>query len=94
MAPCRAGRPAASLARAGRQPAQRLPPDGAPLALPHTTDPSQAQKWFLLEFLGTDAEIDITGCSHPEFSAYSWQQLADLPPHVVDFKQGVYRQVR
>jgi hypothetical protein len=59
------------------------------------------QKWFLLEFLGDDSEIDIScqspghhaGGHHPEFSAFSWQPLESLPGGVVDFKQGVYRQV-
>lgn len=53
----------------------------------------QMQKWFLLEFRGSDAEIDILTCSHPEFSEFSWQPLADLPPGVVHFKRGVYAQV-
>ena len=51
------------------------------------------QKWFLLEFSGSDAEIDIVHCSHPEFSEWSWQPLADLPAGVVHFKRGVYGQV-
>jgi hypothetical protein len=63
--------------------------------------PACQQKWFLLEFLGDDSEIDIScqspghhaGGHHPEFSAFSWQPLESLPGGVVDFKQGVYRQV-
>ncbi|PRW20849.1 sterol desaturase [Chlorella sorokiniana] len=53
----------------------------------------QTQKWFLLEFSGSDDEIDIAGCSHPEFSEFGWRPLDSLPAGVVHFKQGVYSQV-
>lgn len=53
----------------------------------------QTQKWFLLEFSGSDSEIDIAGCSHPEFSEYGWRPLESLPHGVVHFKHGVYQQV-
>jgi putative (di)nucleoside polyphosphate hydrolase len=49
----------------------------------------QRQKWFALRFTGTDADIDIV-TKHPEFSAWRWMELAELPPLIVPFKRGVY----
>lgn len=54
----------------------------------------QTQKWLLLEFLGSDDEIDLF--SHhgaPEFSEWCWMPLEHLPKSVVDFKKGVYEEV-
>lgn len=51
------------------------------------------QKWYLLEYRGDESEIDLSCHGHPEFSQYSWAALESLPDGVVDFKQGVYRQV-
>ncbi|KAL4424880.1 hypothetical protein ABPG77_002103 [Micractinium sp. CCAP 211/92] len=53
----------------------------------------QTQKWFLLEFLGDDSEIDLSCHGHPEFSEYTWAPLDALPDSVVDFKRPVYAQV-
>ena len=54
----------------------------------------QTQKWVLLRFTGSDAEIDIA-CPHgtPEFSEWRWMHLEELPAAVVDFKRGVYESV-
>ena len=51
----------------------------------------QAQKWFLLDFLGEDAQIDIA-TDHPEFSAWKWVPPAHLLDAIVDFKREVYAQ--
>ena len=52
----------------------------------------QEQKWFLMEFLGTDADIDIA-TTHPEFSAWKWLPFEHLPYVIVGFKEGIYKQV-
>jgi putative (di)nucleoside polyphosphate hydrolase len=52
----------------------------------------QEQKWFALRFLGTDADIDIAG-EHPEFSAWRWAELAEVPDLIVPFKRALYRRV-
>ncbi len=52
----------------------------------------QRQKWFALRFTGSDSDIDIV-TRHPEFSAWRWMPLAELPRHIVPFKRGVYEAV-
>ena len=52
----------------------------------------QEQKWFLMKFLGTDADIDIA-TAHPEFSAWKWLPFANLPRVIVGFKRELYTQV-
>jgi len=50
----------------------------------------QKQKWFALRFLGRDSEIDLS-CDHtPEFDAWRWATLSDLPALAVDFKRAIY----
>ncbi len=50
----------------------------------------QEQKWFALSFLGTDADIDIA-TEQPEFRAWRWAELAELPDLIVPFKRRLYR---
>ena len=52
----------------------------------------QKQKWFLLRFLGEDAEIDITR-EHPEFSAWRWIGADEMIAAIVPFKRDIYREV-
>ena len=52
----------------------------------------QRQKWFAMLFTGDDAEIDIV-TAHPEFSAWRWMELAELPGLIVPFKRDLYTQV-
>ena len=49
----------------------------------------QRQKWFAFRFLGQDADIDIT-THRPEFSAWKWAPLAELPALIVPFKRRLY----
>jgi len=49
----------------------------------------QKQKWFALRFLGSDAEIDITG-PDAEFSEWRWAEFERLPDLIVPFKRGLY----
>ena len=55
----------------------------------------QRQKWFAIRFTGDDSEIDITcpGGHKPEFAAWRWQAMRDLPDLVVPFKRPVYERV-
>jgi putative (di)nucleoside polyphosphate hydrolase len=50
----------------------------------------QQQKWFAMRFLGTDDDIDLE-TEHPEFSAWRWVALADLPALAAPFKRDVYQ---
>jgi putative (di)nucleoside polyphosphate hydrolase len=52
----------------------------------------QAQSWFLLRFLGADADVNLQ-TSHPEFRAWQWAAPADLPKLIVQFKRELYVQV-
>lgn len=52
----------------------------------------QMQKWLLLRFLGTDAEINIA-TDHPEFSEWRWLPADQLVASIVPFKREVYRAV-
>jgi putative (di)nucleoside polyphosphate hydrolase len=56
----------------------------------------QTQKWFALRFTGDESEIDIdnpAGGHEPEFIAWRWEPLANLPDLVVPFKRTVYERV-
>ena len=52
----------------------------------------QKQKWFLMKFLGDDADIDIE-TQHPEFSSWKWIAPEELPQTIVSFKRDVYIRV-
>ena len=56
----------------------------------------QTQKWYALRFLGDDSEIDIehpAGGHKPEFDAWRWAPMADLPGLIIPFKRPVYERV-
>jgi putative (di)nucleoside polyphosphate hydrolase len=50
----------------------------------------QRQRWFALRFLGTDADIRLDRDPHPEFDAWRWAELAELPALAVGFKRVIY----
>ncbi len=52
----------------------------------------QRQKWFAARFLGRDDEINLATV-HPEFSAWKWVRLDDLPALIVPFKRALYSAV-
>ncbi|MDF1854580.1 RNA pyrophosphohydrolase [Pseudooceanicola sp.] len=52
----------------------------------------QEQKWFLLRYHGSDAEVNIA-TAHPEFSAWKWIDKGDLVESIVPFKRAVYESV-
>lgn len=49
----------------------------------------QTQKWFLIQFLGQESEIDLKR-HKPEFSAWQWMNLKDVVDQSVAFKRDVY----
>ena len=56
----------------------------------------QTQKWFALRFTGDDGEIDVAhpaGGHEPEFSAWRWVPMRELPELIIPFKRSVYEQV-
>jgi putative (di)nucleoside polyphosphate hydrolase len=56
----------------------------------------QRQKWYALRFTGKDSEIDIAhpdGGHAPEFSAWRWEPMQNLPALIVPFKRPVYERV-
>lgn len=52
----------------------------------------QRQKWFVMRFLGTDADVDIA-TAHPEFRNWRWSTLAELADMIVPFKRDLYAAV-
>lgn len=74
--------------------------DWLPYELPHDLVPQlwkgryrgQEQKWFLLDFTGTDDQVNIE-TAHPEFSAWKWLPPSELLKHIVPFKRDVYAAV-
>ena len=68
-----------------------------PYELPHDLVPrlwggryrGQEQKWFLIEFLGDDAHINIA-TDHQEFSEWRWIAADVLADNIVPFKRDVY----
>ncbi len=53
----------------------------------------QRQKWFALRFTGRDSDIVLDRDAHPEFSAWRWARLAELPALVVGFKRPIYETI-
>jgi putative (di)nucleoside polyphosphate hydrolase len=55
----------------------------------------QTQKWFAVRFNGKDSEIDVNHAAghKPEFSAWRWERLEELPALIIPFKRQVYERV-
>jgi putative (di)nucleoside polyphosphate hydrolase len=56
----------------------------------------QEQIWFALRFEGQDSDIDLSGADEPEapeFIAWRWEHLIEVPKLIVDFKRPVYESV-
>lgn len=51
----------------------------------------QRQRWFAMRFLGDDSEIRLDLDPHPEFDAWRWVSLAELPALAVPFKRAIYQ---
>lgn len=52
----------------------------------------QRQKWFALRFKGSDSDVRLDKHT-PEFDAWRWASLSDVPDLIVPFKRPVYEQV-
>jgi len=50
----------------------------------------QRQRWFALRFLGEDCDINLDAHTHPEFCAWRWAELGELPSLAVYFKRDIY----
>jgi len=56
----------------------------------------QTQKWFAFRFEGDESEIAINpppGGHTPEFDAWAWKPMTELPELIVPFKRKVYEDV-
>ncbi len=51
----------------------------------------QKQKWFLLELLADDSDIDLVIGGNPEFDGWNWVSYWYPLDQVVSFKRDVYR---
>lgn len=52
----------------------------------------QRQTWFLMRFLGTDADVSLE-THHPEFGAWKWVPPHTLPEIIVPFKRALYEAI-
>jgi len=50
----------------------------------------QRQRWFAMRFLGEDSDIRLDLDPHPEFDAWRWVELNELPALAVSFKREIY----
>jgi len=66
-----------------------LPPELVGIAL-HGRYRGQRQRWFALRFTGSDTDIRLDRDPHPEFDAWRWGRLAELPALAVPFKRPIY----
>lgn len=53
----------------------------------------QRQRWFALRFLGDDSEIRLDRDPDPEFDAWRWAELQELPTLAVNFKRRIYQEL-
>ncbi len=49
----------------------------------------QRMKWFAMDFLGADSDINID-TAHPEFNSWRWEDMQQLPELIVPFKRDLY----
>ena len=52
----------------------------------------QSQKWFAMEFLGSDSDVNIN-TKNPEFSKWQWMTKNKLLDSIVPFKKKVYENI-
>jgi putative (di)nucleoside polyphosphate hydrolase len=51
----------------------------------------QKQVWFLLKFVGEDADIFLRNTTKPEFDNWKWVSYWTPLKEVIDFKKSVYK---
>ena len=66
-----------------------LPPELIGVAL-HGRYRGQRQRWFAMRFTGEDSDIRLDLDPHPEFDAWRWAKLSELPSLAVGFKRPIY----
>ncbi len=64
---------------------------GAP-AVEAAATAARLQRWYLMRFLGEDAQVDIA-TAHPEFRSWRWVEPAALIDMIVPFKRATYAAV-
>jgi putative (di)nucleoside polyphosphate hydrolase len=52
----------------------------------------QKQKWFLIEFTGSDSDINLH-TEHPEFEDWRWVEIDALDDIIIPFKKRLYQAV-
>ena len=52
----------------------------------------QRQTWFLARFLGSDEDVNLD-TAEPEFRAWRWSEVDELPRLIVPFKKKLYEEV-
>jgi putative (di)nucleoside polyphosphate hydrolase len=50
----------------------------------------QRQRWFAMRFTGEDSDIRLDFDPNPEFDAWRWVSLSELPALAVPFKRAIY----
>lgn len=51
----------------------------------------QKQRWFLLRFIGNEADVCLNNCETPEFDQWRWIEQHEEPARsVISFKRDVY----
>ena len=53
----------------------------------------QNQKWFIMNFIGKDDEININN-KNPEFLDWKWIAISELPRIAVSFKVELYKKIK
>ena len=53
----------------------------------------QNQKWFIMNFIGKDDEININ-TKNPEFLDWKWIAISELPRIAVSFKVELYKKIK
>jgi putative (di)nucleoside polyphosphate hydrolase len=76
------------LAESGAWLSYELPPEVLAV-LPPDYCRGQRQRWFVMRFTGADTDIDLA-TEHPEFDAWRWVSVSELPKLAVSFKRQVY----
>jgi putative (di)nucleoside polyphosphate hydrolase len=67
-----------------------FPPDMVPRPRIAEKYRGQKQRWFALRFLGSDDDIRLDADDHPEFDAWRWADIGELPAIAVAFKRPIY----
>ncbi len=53
----------------------------------------QEQRWFAFLFMGDEGDIDLAAGHRPEFDAWQWVDIEQLPGLAVDFKRSLYERL-